>query len=89
MEPTSLTRTIKSLEEKGLISKEKNPNDGRGVIIKLTKQGLEKRELSKKTVIQFNEKVREKISIEKLQAFYDVNDTINELINNKEIFGQN
>ena len=89
MEPTSLTRTLKSLEEKGLIVKEKNPKDGRGVIIKLTKIGIEKRELSKQTVIKFNAKIKETVCLEKLQAFYDVNDAINELITNKEIFGQN
>jgi DNA-binding MarR family transcriptional regulator len=32
MEATSLTRTLKSMEEKGLIVKE-NPDDGRGVLI--------------------------------------------------------
>jgi DNA-binding MarR family transcriptional regulator len=43
MEATSLTRTLKSMEEKGLIRK-KNPDDGRGVLIYLT-------ELAKKRFI--------------------------------------
>ncbi|HLW41109.1 MAG TPA: MarR family transcriptional regulator, partial [Flavobacterium sp.] len=33
MEPTSLTRTLKTMEDKGLILKRKNPKDGRGVNI--------------------------------------------------------
>jgi DNA-binding HxlR family transcriptional regulator len=33
MEATSLTRTLKSMEEKGLIIRKKNPDDGRGVLI--------------------------------------------------------
>src|SRR6476660_9529989 len=49
MEATSLTRTLKSMEEKGLIIRKKNPDDGRGVLIHLTKLGREKRELSKST----------------------------------------
>ena len=36
MEASSLTRTLKSMEDKGLIIRKKNPLDGRGVIIYLT-----------------------------------------------------
>jgi len=42
MEATSLTRTLKTMEERGLIIKKKNPNDGRGVLIYLTDFGKEK-----------------------------------------------
>ena len=35
MEPTSLSRLLKTMEDKGAICREKNPKDGRGVIIKL------------------------------------------------------
>ena len=45
MEATSLTRTLKTLEEKGLILRKKNPEDGRGVLIYLNELGKEKREL--------------------------------------------
>lgn len=86
MEPTSLTRTLKSLEEKGLIYREKNPNDGRGVLIYLTDFGKEKRELSKATVLKFNEVIKQNITEEKLKHFAEVADTINELITEKKIF---
>ena len=86
MEATSLTRTLKSMEEKGLIIRKKNPEDGRGVLIYLTEFGKEKRELSKNTVLRFNESVKEKISDEKLQHFIEVAETINELIQDKTIF---
>ena len=88
MEATSLTRTLKSMEEKGLILKKKNPNDGRGVLIYLTEQGKEKRALSKNTVIQFNESIRKHISDEKWEHFIEVAETIGQLINDKEIFNQ-
>src|SRR5690606_14882181 len=88
MEPTSLTRTLKSMEEKGLIVRKKNPKDGRGVIIHLTKLGIEKRELSKQTVLRFDEVIKENISEEKLNTLKDVSETINTLINNKKIFNQ-
>ena len=86
MEPTSLTRTLKSMEDKGFISKTRSTKDGRSVIIKLTKLGQEKRELSKKTVLRFNEVIKEHIPEEKLIHFMEVSDIINELINEKNIF---
>ncbi len=86
MEATSLTRTLKSMEEKGLIFREKNPDDGRGVLIYLTEFGKEKRELSKNTVLKFNEAVRKNISDEQLQHFIEVSEIINELIHEKKIF---
>ncbi len=86
MEATSLTRTLKSMEEKGLIIKEKNPNDGRGVIIKLTPFGQEKRELSKNTVLKFNETIKKHVSEEKLNHFMEVTEIINDLILEKKIF---
>ena len=86
MEPTSLSRLLKKMEERGLIYREKNPNDGRGVLIKLTPFGIEKRETSKESVIKFNDVVKETIPQEKLQHFFEVTNTINELISKKSIF---
>ncbi len=86
MEATSLTRTLKSMEDKGLIIRKKNPVDGRGVLIYLTKLGKEKRELSKATVLKFNETVKQNISDEKLNHFMEVAEIINELILDKNIF---
>jgi len=86
MEATSLTRTLKSMEEKGLIERRPNPEDGRGVLIYLTDFGREKRELSKNTVLQFNNIVREKVGDEKLRHFAEVAEAINELISEKNIF---
>ncbi|WP_026978093.1 MarR family winged helix-turn-helix transcriptional regulator [Flavobacterium tegetincola] len=86
MEATSLTRTLKSMEERGLIIRKKNPDDGRGVLIYLTAFGKEKRELSKNTVLKFNETIKNNISPEKLLHFMEVSETINDLIADKNIF---
>lgn len=86
MEATSLTRTLKSMEERGLIIRKKNPKDGRGVLIYLTDFGKEKRELSKNTVLKFNETIKNKISDEKLAHFMEVSQIINDLIADKNIF---
>jgi DNA-binding MarR family transcriptional regulator len=88
IEATSLSRLIKKMENKGLIYKEKNPNDGRGVLIKLTNFGKEKRETSKQSVLQFNNMIKETIPDEKLQHFFEVTETIHQLVSNKLIFGK-
>ncbi len=86
MEATSLTRTLKNMEEKGLIYKKPNPEDGRGVLIYLTEFGKEKRELSKETVLKFNEAVKQNVSLEKLEHFMEVSEIIHELIAEKKIY---
>ena len=86
MEATSLTRTLKTLEEKGLITRHKNPEDGRGVLIYLTDFGKQMRAQSKETVLKFNETIRKNISEEKIKNFIEVSDSINELIAEKKIF---
>jgi DNA-binding MarR family transcriptional regulator len=89
MEATSLSRILKSMEEKGLITRKPNPDDGRGVLIYLTPFGLEKREDSKDVVLRFNEVVRQNVSEEELNNFFKVMETINGLISEKKIYSRN
>ena len=88
MEPTSLSRILKAMEDKGAISREKNPDDGRGVIIKLTQYGKEMREVSKNSVYQFNNVVRANVTEEELESFFKVTKTINKLIADKMIYNK-
>ncbi|WP_430907440.1 MarR family winged helix-turn-helix transcriptional regulator [Maribacter sp. 2-571] len=85
MEATSLSRILKSMEEKGLIQRKPNPKDGRGVLIHLTEFGLEKRKDSKDVVLRFNEVVRNNITEEQLHCFFEVMETINTLVIEKKI----
>ncbi|PIB30640.1 MarR family transcriptional regulator [Maribacter sp. 4U21] len=86
MEATSLSRILKSMEEKGLILRKPNPADGRGVLIHLTEFGLEKRKDSKDVVLRFNEVVKQHVSEDKLKGFFEVTETINKLIADKNIY---
>ena len=86
MEPTSLSRILKTMEDKGAICREKNPDDGRSVIIKLTEYGKEMRKISKGHVIQFNDTVRRSVSEEDLEGFFKVTATINKLIADRDIY---
>ena len=86
MESTSLSRTLKTMENQGLIRREPNPDDGRCVLIKMTKEGLEKRSLSKEVVIQFNQSIAEAVSEEVLESFYKVIELILSKVQDSSIF---
>jgi len=88
MEATSLSRTLKTMEEKGLIIRKPNPEDGRGVLIHLTEFGREKRNFSREKVLTFNETIRDNVSSEELDNFYKVAEVINNMISNKQIYNQ-
>lgn len=88
MEATSLSRTLKFMEEKGLIKRKRNPEDGRSVIISLTEFGKEMRDYSKGVVLQFDEAVKNEIPPEDLKTFTRVAEQILELISGKKIFGK-
>jgi len=89
MEATSLSRILKTMEQRGLIERHPNPEDGRGVLIHLTDFGKEKRALSKEKVLIFNETIKKHIPEEKMNHFYEVAETINELVCSKKIYHNN
>lgn len=86
MEATSLSRTLRMMEDKGLIYRKKNPEDGRSVLICLTDFGTEMREFSKLVVKTFDSQVREEIDADKLQTFIEVAFKINDIVNSRNIF---
>ncbi len=86
MEATSLSRLLKSMEEKGIICREKNPEDGRGVLIKLTKLGKQKREQAKESVLRFNEMIRQNVDEIDLIGFFKVTNIINKMVSKNLIF---
>ena len=86
LESRSLTRILRSLEEKGLIYKQADTVDKRSVRIFLTELGQEKKEISRQTVRHFNLKVREKISQAQLDTFYKVVGQITGMIESRTMF---
>ena len=88
MEATSLSRILKSMEEKGLIERRPNPDDGRGVLIHLTDFGLEKRNDSKDVVLRFNDVVKAHVTNDDLDGFFTVVETVNKLIAEKKIYNR-
>ena len=88
MEATSLSRMLKSMEEKGLIVRKPNPKDGRGVLIHLTEFGFENRERSKDRVLRFNAEVRKRLSTDEMDSFFKTMQSILEIASEKEIFAK-
>ena len=82
LEARSLTRMLKSMEEKGLIYKKPDPIDKRSVRIFLTPEGKRKKEISVQTIMEFNEHVREVVSESELDTFFTVFQKINHVIDN-------
>lgn len=86
IESRSLTRTLKSMEERGLIYKTQAENDGRLVLIHLTDEGIKYRETSREVVLNLNEYLQGEIPEERLKVFFEVSEHINTLLDNKRIF---
>ena len=86
MESTSLSRTLKSMEQLNLINRVANPKDRRSVLIKLTEKGKDLRNLAKKNGLRFNKVVYENIGKEDIDTFLSVMKKINKMIKKKKIY---
>ncbi|MGY6522212.1 MAG: MarR family winged helix-turn-helix transcriptional regulator [Mongoliitalea sp.] len=80
LEARSLTRMLKSMEEKGFIYRKADAQDKRSVRIYLTAEGKRKKEISVGTIKDFNLQVRELVSEEELETFFTVFKKINQVI---------
>ena len=86
LEARSLTRLLKSMEEKGLIYRKGDKTDKRSVRILLTKEGKKMKENSRETVLRFNEVVRQEIPDQKLNVFFEVLQNINQIIDRNNVY---
>jgi DNA-binding MarR family transcriptional regulator len=80
MEPTSLSRTLKTMETKGFIYRKIDGVDKRKVLIFLTEEGVKVRREVKEVVLDFNKKLLENIPAHKLKAFYEVMEVIGDTV---------
>ncbi|MCW5900419.1 MAG: MarR family transcriptional regulator [Flavobacteriales bacterium] len=85
MESRSLVRTLQTMEEAGLIKRIACQDDKRVVRIHLTPKGKQMRDVSRETVIKFNQRVQEEIPAKDLANFHAVMDKLNDLLERKEL----
>lgn len=88
LEPRSLTRLLKTLEERRVIYRKPDMSDKRSVRIFLTDEGKLARERARETVLRFNEVVREEIPAARLNVFFDVIQQVNTIIERNNIYEQ-
>tara|TARA_B100000401_G_C52806462_1_gene721352 strand:+ start:857 stop:1228 length:372 start_codon:yes stop_codon:yes gene_type:complete len=80
MEPRSLTRMIKQLDENGLIKKQSDKTDKRLVKIFLTEKGKQIRSQARDVVISFNKEIQNEIDSKELATCLSVLNKVNQLI---------
>jgi MarR family transcriptional regulator, organic hydroperoxide resistance regulator len=83
LEARSITRTLKNMEEEGFIFKVQDEKDRRFFRIFLTDKGKKAREVSRLSVIRFNEAVYEMIPDDKIKVFFEVMHKIHQIIDNQ------
>lgn len=79
IEPTSLSRLLKTMEDKGLIYREKDDDDRRVVKLFLTPKGLEFKKISKKIVLDYNKSIYEALTPEELESFFSIMEKVRKL----------
>ncbi|AGA77339.1 MarR family winged helix-turn-helix transcriptional regulator [Echinicola vietnamensis] len=80
LESRSLTRILKSMEDRGLICRQPDPADKRSVRIFLTPEGKRKKEKSIQTIQAFNHAIREVVTKREMDMFFRVFEKINKVI---------
>lgn len=72
MEPNSLSRILKSMEEKGFVYRKRDENDKRMAYVCLSDKGREKREIAVRAVFRLERAIVDQIDAKKLEAFFEV-----------------
>jgi MarR family transcriptional regulator, organic hydroperoxide resistance regulator len=86
LEPRSLTRLLKSLEEKKLIARASDKQDKRSVRICLTKEGKKQRDNAREAVVRFNEVVQSEVGAQKLAVCLEVLEKVNQVVERGNIY---
>ena len=80
LESRSLTRMLRTMEEKGLIYRKRDDVDRRSVHIYLTEEGLRRKRIAQETIRKFNEEIRKEIPMDDLEKFFEVMTKVNQYI---------
>lgn len=80
MEPNSLSRILKSMEEKGYVIRKKDDTDKRMALVCLTPLGKEKREIALRAVFRLEKAIVTQLDQDQLTAFFEVTDHIPDAI---------
>ncbi len=86
MEARSLVRTLQTMEDEGLIKRIADTADKRVVRIHLTAKGKQMRDVSRNTVIKFNEAVQSRFTPAQLNNFRQVMSELDRILEQEQLF---
>lgn len=86
MESRSLVRTLQTMEEEGLIKRVPCKEDKRVVRIHLTTEGKQMRDVSRNTVIKFNQAVQSRFTQAQLNNFREVMTELDRILEQEQLF---
>ncbi len=86
MESRSLSRSLKMMEDEGLIVRKSDAKDRRIARVFLTDKGIEMRDISKQVVIRFNEFIQSEIPQKDLEVTFNTLQKISTIIEQNKIF---
>lgn len=84
MEPRSLTRTLKTMEDDGLIYRKADKLDKRSVRIFLTEKGKKKRDVSREKVVFLNQQLTKQLGKERTKKVLSLLQEVNEQLDEFE-----
>lgn len=82
LENSSMSGLLDRLEKQGLVKRQPDPADRRGILIFLTPQGVKARENIKSLVEELDRKIQEVIAAEDIKAFRRIMAVISKQIEN-------
>jgi DNA-binding MarR family transcriptional regulator len=80
MESTSLSRTLKNMEDFGLIERKADTIDKRKSLVFLTEMGYDKRKIARGVVVDFNKKLYKSIPKTKVKSFFETMSKIDNIL---------
>ena len=86
MESRSLVRTLQTMQDEGLIKRVPCMDDKRVVHIHLTTKGKQMRDVSRNTVIKFNEAVQSRFTQAQLNNFRQVMAELDRILEQEQLF---
>ncbi len=86
MEARSLVRTLQTMEDDGLIKRIADKTDKRVVRIHLTPKGKQMRDVSRDTVVKFNQAVQSRFTQAQLNNFRQVMTELDRILEQEQLF---
>ncbi|MCB0772771.1 MAG: MarR family winged helix-turn-helix transcriptional regulator [Flavobacteriales bacterium] len=86
MESRSIVRTLQTMQQAGLIKREADKADKRVVRIHLTTKGKQMRDVSRDTVVRFNQAVQSRFTPAQISNFRQMMNELDRILEQEQLF---